>query len=151
MDKPFAIIGGDAAMKKCFASFVILVSFLFLMGMGELGGSAPANKIPAPDKNFSAQATDRGGVITSLSQVSQEGKTFLLGKLGQATITIPFEKISQIQFQNLEGNEVVVKVLLREQKDIELKVDRRSKFYGKADFGTFQIEIKDLKLISFQP
>jgi len=29
-------------------------------------------------------------------------------------------------------------------------VDKRSKFYGKAEFGTFQIEIKDLKSIRFQ-
>jgi hypothetical protein len=30
-------------------------------------------------------------------------------------------------------------------------VDKKAKFYGKADFGTFQIEGKDLKTVIFLP
>jgi hypothetical protein len=41
--------------------------------------------------------------------------------------------------------------ILRNQEKVEIKVDKNLKFYGKADFGTFQIETKDLKSISFQP
>jgi hypothetical protein len=138
-------------MKRFLAPMVILSSLLFLMGMGELGGSAPANKVPSPEKNFSAKVTDREGIQTSLSQFSQEGKIFLAGKRGSAAITVPFEKISQIQFQAAEGNEIPAKLTLRTQEALELKVDKRSKFYGKADFGTFQIDAKDLKAISFLP
>ena len=50
-----------------------------------------------------------------------------------------------------QGNEVLFVVGLRNQEKVEVKVDKSSKFYGKADFGTFQIESKDLKSISFQP
>ncbi len=138
-------------MKRFLASMALFSSFLFLMGMGELGGSAPANKIPSPEKNFAVKATDREGIQTSLSQFSQEGKIFLAGKRGSATVAIPFEKISQIQFQAAEGNEIPAKLTLRNQESLDLKVDKRSKFYGKADFGTFQIDAKDLKAVNFLP
>jgi hypothetical protein len=138
-------------MKRFLAPIVILSSLLFLMGMGELGGSAPADKVPSPEKNFSVKVTDREGIPTSLSQFSQEGKVFLAGKRGSATVTVPFEKISQIQFQAAEGNEIPAKLTLRTRESLDLKVDKRSKFYGKAEFGTFQIDAKDLKTVNFLP
>jgi len=138
-------------MRKYFAPVAIFSSLLFLMGMGGLGGPGPVEKIPVPTKNFNARVIDHQGVQTSLSQVSFEGNVFLVGKRGDATVTIPFEKISRVEIKGLEGNGVVVVANLRNQEKVEVKVDKNSKFYGKADFGTFQIESKDLKSISFQP
>jgi len=141
---------GGAEMKKYIASMIIFSSLVFLMGMGELGGTAPVDKIPAPEKNFTASVVDRQGVQTTLSQFSQEGKVYLAAKRGSATISIPFGKISHVQLQNQEGSEISAKVSLRDQqKSIEVRLDKRSKFYGQAEFGTFQIESKDLKSISF--
>ena len=140
-------------MKRCFAVTALLSSLLFLMGMGGLGGQAPVEKVPVPEKNFNARIVDREGVQTSLSQVNFEGKVFLVGKRGDATVTIPFEKISSLDITvtGQQGNEVLYVVSLRGKEKTEIKVDKISKFYGKADFGTFQIESKDLKSISFQP
>ena len=138
-------------MKRFLAPILIFSSLLFLMGMGGAGGSAPADKIPSPEKNFGVKVTDREGVQTSLSQFSQEGKVFLTGKRGSATVTIPFEKISQIQLLSAEGNDVQAKLDLRNHESLDIKVDKRAKFYGKADFGTFQIDAKDLKTVSFLP
>ncbi|MBI5969253.1 MAG: hypothetical protein HY882_15515, partial [Deltaproteobacteria bacterium] len=64
-------------MKKHLASMIIFSSLLFLMGMGELGGTAPLDKIPAPEKNFTASVVDRQGIQTTLAQFSQEGKVYL--------------------------------------------------------------------------
>jgi hypothetical protein len=119
--------------------------------MGGVGGSAPADKIPSPEKNFGVKVIDRQGFQTSLSQFSQEGKVFLTGKRGSATVTIPFEKISQIQLLSTEGNEIQAKLDLRNRESLDIKLDIRAKFYGKADFGTFQIDAKDLKTVSFLP
>jgi hypothetical protein len=137
-------------MKKYLVPVAIFSSVLFIMGMGELGGTAPADKIPVPGKNFNTLVVDREGVQTALSQFSFEGKAFLSGKRGSATIAIPFEKIFQVELQGQEGSEVLAKVTFLDKKSIEVKMDKRSKFYGKAEFGTFQIEIKDLKSIRFQ-
>ena len=74
-----------------------------------------------------------------------------MAKRGDATVTIPFEKISRVEIKGPVGNEVVALVSLLNQEKVEVKVDKNLKFYGKADFGTFQIESKDLTSISFQP
>ena len=138
-------------MKKYVGPVIIFSSLLFLMGMGGLAGPGLVEKIPVPAKNFNARVIDHQGVQTSLSQVSFEGNVFLVGKRGDAIVTIPFERISQVEIKGPEGNEVVVVAILRNQEKVEVKADKNSKFYGKADFGTFQIETKDLKSITFQP
>lgn len=138
-------------MKKSLAMVTVLSSLLFLLGMGEIGGSPPSDRIPLPEKNFSVLVVDREGIQTSLSQFSHEGKVFLAGKRGSASVAVPFDKIFEIQFQSKEGTETLAKVSLRDQKSIEVKLDKRSKVFGKAEFGTFQIEVKDLKSINFHP
>ena len=120
-------------MKKYLAPLFIFSSLIFLLGMGELGGTAPVDKIPAPDKNFTARVVDRQGIETALSKVSYEGNVFLIGNRGSAAVTIPFEKISQLQLQSLEGSEVLVKVFLRDQKSVEIKVAKRAKFMAKPN------------------
>ena len=138
-------------MKRILAPIILLATFFLLMGMGEMGGPAEVGKIPIPEKNFNVRVTDRQGVQTSLSQFSQDGKVFFVGKRGDATVTIPFEKITQIQFETLGGKDVQAKVSLRGQETADVKVEKLAKFYGKADFGTFAIAVKDLKSISFLP
>lgn len=135
-------------MKKIAAPTVLLACFFFLLGMGELGGgSTPVDKIPTPEKPFSAAVVDREGVQSTLQSFSFEGKIFLAGKHGSASITVPFDKISEIQFQGQEGGEMIARVTLRDQKNVSLKVEKRSKFFGRTEFGTFQVETKDLKSV----
>ncbi len=137
-------------MNRYIAPALILACFLFLMGMGDLGGGpGPVEKIPVPEKNFSAGVVDRDGVQAALQSFSFGGKVFIVGKYGSAEIAVPFEKIAEVQFQGQEGSEIVVKVLLRDQKTVLVKIDKQAKFFGKTDFGSYQIEAKDLKSIRF--
>jgi len=138
-------------LKKFIAAVGVMTSFLFLMGMGGLGGNSPLDKIPEPKKNFSVVVIDRQGVKTSLSQFSHDGMVVITGKRGSADVAVPFEIISQVQFQGQEGNKILLEISLREPKRVEIRVDKLSKFYGKAEFGTFQIEAKDLQSINFHP
>lgn len=124
---------------------------LLLMGMGELGGPAPLEKIPTPPKEFKVEVIDRLGIKTFLTHFSQEGKVVLSGKRGQARVAIPFENISRVEFLKLAGEEILLQVSLRDSKNYEIKIDKKSKFFGKADFGTFQIEAQDLQAINFPP
>ena len=138
-------------MKKWMALSFILVSILATMGMGEMGGAVPADKTPTPEKNFAVRVADREDVQTSLSQFSQDGKVFLAGKRGSATVSIPFEKISRVEMGGAEGNDLRVKVSLRNGESLDLRIEKKARFFGKADFGSFQIEGKDLKTIQFLP
>jgi hypothetical protein len=138
-------------MNKNRAMAVFLAGFVFLLGMGELGGGpAPIDKIPSPEKNFPAQVVDRQGVQALLQSFSFEGKVFLAAKHGSAAVAVPFEKISAVHFQEIEGGEISARIVLRDQKTVAVKLDRRAKFFGKTDFGTYQVEAKDLKSIRFQ-
>lgn len=131
--------------------FFLGAACLLLMGMGELGGTAPLEKIPSPAKDFKVEIIDQIGVKTNLTKFSQEGKIILFGKRGQAQIAIPFENISRIEFIKLEGQEVILKVSLREPKNYEIKIEKKSKFFGQADFGPLRIEAQDIKMINFLP
>ena len=136
-------------MKSIFASVTVLISFWVLMGRGGLGGSV--DRIPEPSKKFTVVVVDRQGVKTTLGQFSHEGKVFIAGKRGSAEVASPFEIISQVQFKGEEGNDILAEIRMRDSKLVEIRLDKRSKFYGKAEFGTFQIESKDLLSINFQP
>jgi hypothetical protein len=138
-------------MQRILPPIILLATFFLLMGMGGMGGPGEIGKIPTPEKNFNVRVSDREGVQTSLSQFSQEGKVFLFGKRGEATVTVPFEKITQIQFETLEGNDVQAKMSLRGAETAEVKLEKSAKFYGKTDVGTFEIAAKNLKSISFLP
>ena len=138
-------------MKRFLVPMVIFSSVFFLMGMGEMGGAIPADKTPTPEKNFAVRVTDREGIETNLKLFSQDGKASLAGKRGSATVSIPFEKIAQVQIQGVAGNEVTARVSLRDQQNLDIKIEKKSKFYGQANFGAFQVEVKDLKAVQFLP
>jgi len=136
-------------MKKGLYLIALLVGFLLLTGMGGLGGR-PANKIPTPEKDFSATLIDKQDIVTKCKQVSREGDVFFLGKKGRGTVTIPFEKVKTAEFESKKG--VVTAVIkLIDGQTIEIEMDKSQRFYGMANFGTLEIEVSDLKKVIFIP
>lgn len=134
-------------MKKGLYLVAFLIGFLLITGMGGLGGT-PSGKIPTPEKDFSATLIDKQDVVTKCKQISRDGDVFFLGKKGKGTFTVSFEKVKIAEFQNGKG--VVIAVLkLIDGQTIEIEMDKSQKFYGNVPFGTFQIEVSDLKKITF--
>ena len=134
-------------MKKGLYLVAFLTGFLLITGMGGLGGT-PSGKIPTPEKDFSATLIDKQDVVTKCKQISRDGDVFFLGKKGKGTFTVSFEKVKIAEFQNGKG--VVIAVLkLIDGQTIEIEMDKSQKFYGNVNFGTFQIEVSDLKKITF--
>jgi len=116
--------------------------------MGELGGGpAPIGQDPVPEKNFSPRFLTVRACRRPCNRSALRAKYFWRAKHGSASIAVPFEKIAEIQFQGQEGSEMNVRIVLRDQKTVPIKMDKRSRFFGKTDFGTYQIEAKDLKTI----
>lgn len=137
-------------MKKGLYLIAFLTGFLLITGMGGLGGlgGTPTGKIPTPEKDFSATLIDKQDVVTKCKQVSRDGDVFFLGKKGRGTVTIPFEKVKTAEFQNGKGSVIAVLKLIDGQT-IEIEMDKSQKFYGNVNFGTFQIEVNDLKKVTF--
>jgi sporulation protein YlmC with PRC-barrel domain len=136
-------------MKRYLSLITVLLLSLFIMGMGDLGGK-PEGSIPMPDKDFKATIVDINSVETVCNFVSINGKDFIKGKRGAATVTIPFENIKAVSI-SLSGDErdVNVELSLIEGKLVKLKVDGNSDVFGKTDFGTVKIKVREISKITF--
>jgi hypothetical protein len=124
--------------------FVML--YVFLAGMGGLGGPALV-KAPEPATNYAATVTDQSDIATSLEKFSFEGRTFLSGKLGDAHISISFDKIGSIRFV-LQEKMLTAEVELKDGKTIPVVMDRGTDCYGKLEYGDFKIAVEHIKSIT---
>jgi len=75
---------------------------------------------------------------------SIQGKTFMEGKKGEGTYTIPFEKIKSILF-TIKNAELKGYIQLKDNTVTELILNKDYKAYGRTKYGTFQIKLVDLK------
>lgn len=137
-------------MRKFFVILCMLSVMPVVMGMGTISGG-PMHKIPTPATNFSATIIDSQGIITKVTQISFDGKVYLTGSRGNATVTVPFEKISSVQVGKLEEDKKVSAfITLKEGGTLNLRVDGKMPCYGSADFGNLRIEFKDLKKVDIE-
>ena len=135
-------------MKRGFSLITLLMGFLLLTGMGDIGGT-PGGTSPTPEKEFSATFIDRQDITTQCTRVSRNGKVFIVGKKGRGTVAVPFERIKEVEFVN-RNDMVTAIILLTNGKSVEIQVDKSQIFYGHTDFGSFHIELVDLKKIVFK-
>lgn len=136
-------------MKKFILIIVLLMTIPLLLGMGSLQGSAPAEKIPIPAKNYRATFVDQMDVMTECTHISIEGSTFLEGKRGEGNYTISFDNIDQVLFRlNLERLTAIVK--LHSGGTNELILNKNHRAFGRTTYGTFQIRLMDLKKLTIE-
>lgn len=114
------------------------------LGLGGTGGSTPG-KVPTPARNFGAEVTDRAGVVTRATQVSCGGETFVVGKRGESTLTVGFDRVRRVRFGTPGDKTVEVTVETVGGDTIRLRVDRDLVCAGHTEFGTVQVEAGDLQ------
>ena len=123
---------------------LIMLCAPFMLGMGSMTGDDSPDKIPVTEKKFSATFVDQMDVVTTCTDVSMEGKTFIEGIKGKGTYTIPFEEIKSVTFFLQEG-ELKGFILLKNNNKDELVLDKEYNVYGRTNSGTFKIGISSLK------
>ena len=132
--------------KLAFLAPIILCALLpLLTAMSALQSQSP-EKIPVPEKKYVATFIDQTDMITDCRNVSIDGETFLEGKRGNGTNTIPFEIITEVSFM-LEGEKLNGAVKLRDGNVVQLSFNRNQRAYGQTSYGTYQIKLMDLKKI----
>lgn len=138
-------------MRRSYGILVILavLPLLFGMGGGMFGKGSPG-KIPVPEKKFTATFIDQMDVIAECTEVSIEGETFLKGNRGKGVYTIPFDEIKNIVFCLKEGT-LTGFVKLNDGSAVELILKKNKKAYGRTKYGTFQIDLSNLKKIIIHP
>jgi hypothetical protein len=131
-------------MKKSKLTFLIFFGLLpILTAMSALQSQSP-EKIPVPEKKYIATFVDQIDMITDCRNISIDGETFLEGKRGNGTNTIPFEIITEVSFIR-EGEKLNGVVKLRDGNVVELSLNKNQRAYGHTKYGTYQIKLADLK------
>ena len=127
--------------KRWFSTGMIVVFSGLLMGMSGLG-SAPPSSLDSP---FTARIKDTSNNEITIRSVSIDGKNSFNGFLGKGRVQIPLENISRIEIKDGEAC-----VTLSVTDDLcTLRLGGSSKIFGKTDFGSYQIPIKDIVWIEF--
>lgn len=129
---------------------IILVVFPVFLGMGSLLGTGSPGKIPAPERKFTAIFIDQMDTIAECSEVSIEGETFFEGNKGKGVYTISFDRIEEVVFC-LKDGKLNGYLKLNDGSSIDLILRKNTKAYGRTKYGTFQIELADLKKMIIRP
>ena len=125
---------------------LVVLFYTFLVGMGGLGGPVSV-KVREPARNYAATVTDQSDIVTRLEKFSYEGETLLSGKMGDAYISINFEKIESMGFV-LQDKTLTAEVRLKDGKDIPIVIDKGTACYGKLPYADFKIAVEDIKFIT---
>jgi len=135
-------------MKRLSMLCLVVLLALSCLGMGGLGGE-PEGTVPETDVRIQARVVDRTGVVTNLNQFSMDGKTHLDAIRGQGKLTIPFQHIESVTFNQTRADNVEVSVKLKSGNTMDLAVRQRAFFYGSTGFGAFRIKARDIASIEF--
>lgn len=137
-------------MKKNSKFHLLLIgSVPFLLAMGIMGKPPALDRAPEPREKLNALVVDMDGISTEISCVSYEGELYLPVYKGKALITLPFQKISKIEFGRKVKSKRTAKIHFKNHPSEEFAVDERVLFVGKLPVGTYQIQVKDMESIEF--
>ena len=130
-----------------------LVLWLALGGMNG-GEKNEGGQIPIPQESFGVTVTDNRNNVIEISRFTVDSKLYLKGQLGNATLTIPFDKIKVIRLTPAEAGRNVShmdgEVTLRSGETIKLAMETTQKIYGLSRFGNYELFLKDAMLIQYK-
>jgi hypothetical protein len=133
-------------MKRLLAAGLMVVLGLSLLGMGKMETNGKPEEIPVPDREVTAVVVDLEGVTLHLSQFSINGQTVLSGKLGAGKAAVPFSQIKTVTLEP-EAKALRARVDLADNQTVNLILDRGLTAYGRTRFGTYQVQLDQLKKI----
>lgn len=131
------------------------------MGMGGGSGGGEESTIPIPARNFSVLAKDVQGNAMRTERFTCDGKVYFRGRMGRATITLPFAKVRKVIVSKVgeAGDSLgsAVKITLKREDGtpgsgdvMALELDRGSKCYGETRYGDYEILLRDLAELEFE-
>lgn len=131
----------------CFGCLMILVPFLF--GMGMFGQPAARQEAPITEQRFDATVEDLEGVVVQVTHVSYDGELYLPVYQGKGLVTISFQKIRAFEMGTKDKARREVKITFQDETSGMFWVDEDLLFLGKVPYGTYQIQAKDILRLEF--
>ena len=132
----------------------LIIALIIALLVGGMGGGDEnlTGGLPLPEKNFVVGITDRTGMQTKSSRLTWEGKVHFRGKYGEATVNVPFAKISQVNFRpanTVNSSYTVATVILNSGQQLDLSLENLSNIYAETPFGELEISVADLRQLDF--
>lgn len=128
-------------------AFIIIVTFILLTAMGGTGGFERA---PRVEKNFNVVVIDSSGVKIDGDQFSWEGRLHFEGYKGMAQVVIPFEKLKELTIGQEVERKVRVTALFWDGTESTFDIDAKSRCFGEASFGSFMLQMEEIKSVAFK-
>ena len=133
--------------QKAFYAVIVLAAFTLLTAMGGTGGFERA---PRVEKNYAVVVIDGSGNKIEGEKFSWEGRIHFAGYLGMAQVTTPFEKIKELTVAEKRDRKVKVIARLTDGTETNFEVDAKSRCYGEASFGSFMLQMDEIKTVTFK-
>jgi hypothetical protein len=134
-------------LQKSFYAVVMFAAFALLTAMGGTGGFERA---PRVEKNYAVIVTDSSGNKIEGEKFSWEGRIHFAGYLGMAQVTMPFERIKELMVGEKRERKVKVTARLTDGTETGFEVDAKSRCFGEASFGSFMLQMDEIKSIVFK-
>ncbi len=134
-------------LRKTLNTVFVLILFILLTAMGGTGGFERA---PRVEKNYSVTVTDVSGNKIEGEKFSWEGRLHFAGYLGMAEVTMPFDRVRELTVGEIRDRKVKVTAKLTDGSETAFEVDAKSRCYGEASFGSFMLQMNEIKSISFK-
>jgi len=133
-------------LQKAFYAVIVLAAFTLLTAMGGSGGFERA---PRVEKNYSVVVIDTSGNKLEGEKFSWEGRIHFAGYLGMAQVTMPFERIKELTVGEQHDRKVKLTARLTDGTETSFEVDAKSRCYGEASFGSFMLQMDEVRTITF--
>lgn len=115
------------------------------------GGSSAPSRIPVPARVFKAVVQDLSGHEQAVSRVTFNGEVYIYGTLGEAEVSIPFERIKEVRIlETDERTKRIAYATLIDDDTIKVVVEDDVPCYGEASFGNYRIEVSKIRRIVFK-
>lgn len=134
-------------LQKAFYGVIVLVAFTLLTAMGGSGGFERA---PRVEKNYAVVVVDASGNKIEGEKFSWEGRIHFAGYLGMAQVTTPFDKIKELTVGEKRDRKVKVTARLTDGTETNFEVDAKSRCFGEASFGSFMLQMDEVKTVTFK-
>ncbi len=134
-------------LQRTLSAIIIVMAFILLTAMGGTGGFERA---PRVDKNFAVVVIDATGNKITGEKFSWEGRLHFSGYKGMAQVMIPFDKLAELTVGEKVERKVIVTAKLIDGTETKFDIDAKSRCFGEASFGSFMLQMDEIKSIVFK-
>ena len=132
-------------MKRVGCVGLAMMLYLFLVGMGDMGNPGSV-QVPKTKANYSATIVDLSDLATRVERFSFDGETHLSGRMGDADVSVTFDRIDTIIFV-LHEDTLTAEVKLKDGETAHVVMNKKTACYGQFAYGGYKISAVNIKSV----